>query len=149
MLITLLLFWVMLSGSFSPFFISASFFSSVVSIFIIQGLFKKEKFIIEDFKNWSLFIFKLFKEIGISSWNVTKLIWFNVKDINQCYSWVDVNSTNHNTQVIFSSSITLTPGTMSLEVKDNMVKVHSLLPQYLEGLHQGDLNKCIIKLEHN
>lgn len=148
MLIALLFFWIILSGNFSLFFISAALFSSIISVFIIQKLFKKEKLIlIKIVKKGFPFIFTLFKEIFISSWNVTKLIWFNSNEINQCYGWINVNSNNHDIQVIFANSITLTPGTMSLEIKDNKIKVHSLRLDYLEGLYKGNLNQSIIKLE--
>ena len=149
MLIALLLFWIMLSGNFSPFFISASLFSSVLGVAIIQQLFKKETFILEVLKNWIYFVLAVLKEIFISSWNVTKLVWFNSDEINQCYGWVNVNSSNQDTQMIFANSITLTPGTMSLEVKDNMIRVHSLSLRYLEDLHNGNLNQSILKLERN
>jgi multicomponent Na+:H+ antiporter subunit E len=40
-------------------------------------------------------------------------------------------------QVVYANAITLTPGTLSLDVGDDRIEVHSLDPTGVEELHEG------------
>jgi multicomponent Na+:H+ antiporter subunit E len=42
-------------------------------------------------------------------------------------------------QVVYANSITLTPGTLSLEVDDRSIEVHSLDPEGIEELDRGEM----------
>ena len=50
-------------------------------------------------------------------------------------------------QVLFANSITLTPGTISLDVRDDTILVHALTPEAAGGLQDGEMDRRISRLE--
>ena len=50
-------------------------------------------------------------------------------------------------QTIFANSITLTPGTLSLEVEDGSVLVHALTAESAAGVLEGSMNRRVARLE--
>lgn len=46
-------------------------------------------------------------------------------------------------RTFFANSITLTPGTVTLEVEDDLFYVHCLAAHHEEGLHQGGLERLV------
>lgn len=83
----------------------------------------------------------------ISSFATIKIIFSKNIEINPVYGLVKCTTTDENKQVIYSHSITLTPGTMTIAIKDNQLMVHSLNPDSLISLRNGDLEKYILQLE--
>ncbi len=62
---------------------------------------------------------------------------------------VKVNSTLSTDlgNVIYANSITLTPGTVSINVKGNMIEVHALSKEGADELLQGEMNRRITAME--
>jgi len=50
-------------------------------------------------------------------------------------------------QVIYANSITLTPGTISLDVRDNHILVHALTDGAADGLRKGEMDARVTRLE--
>ncbi|HAC35441.1 MAG TPA: cation transporter, partial [Gammaproteobacteria bacterium] len=50
-------------------------------------------------------------------------------------------------RVIYANSITLTPGTISLEVDDSRIKVHALTAAGEEGLADGEMDRRVTAVE--
>ena len=50
-------------------------------------------------------------------------------------------------QAIFANSITLTPGTLSLEVGSGSILVHALTAESAEGVLDGGMNRRVVRLE--
>jgi multicomponent Na+:H+ antiporter subunit E len=50
-------------------------------------------------------------------------------------------------QVIYANSITLTPGTVSVDLQDGMIDVHCLTPGLAAGLAQGDMDRRVANVE--
>ena len=50
-------------------------------------------------------------------------------------------------QVLYANSITLTPGTISLDVRDDTILVHALTTESAAGLENGDMNRRVRSLE--
>jgi multicomponent Na+:H+ antiporter subunit E len=55
---------------------------------------------------------------------------------------VDASAKQHSELglVIYANSITLTPGTVSLEVAPGTIRVHALHPDILKDLYDGDMD---------
>lgn len=49
--------------------------------------------------------------------------------------------------VIYANSITLTPGTICVDVEDDAIVVHALRPETLEGLQSGVMARRVARLE--
>lgn len=50
-------------------------------------------------------------------------------------------------KVIYANSITLTPGTVSIDIKRNEIEVHALTREAARGLRRGDMNRRVKDLE--
>lgn len=156
----LLIFWLICSGQFSLFFAVAASLSILATIVIYKKLFTSstcsisevipEEDAVFDRRSYELrnmdmhhspfffyiFIIKLLKEMFISSMKVAKIIWLDYEEIKPYCVLIEVESLDIRDQVIQANSITLTPGTMSLELKDNKILVHAInakMAQSLEG----------------
>jgi len=50
-------------------------------------------------------------------------------------------------QVIYANSITLTPGTISLDVRDNQILVHALTEDSAAGVENGEMDRRVSRAE--
>jgi multicomponent Na+:H+ antiporter subunit E len=50
-------------------------------------------------------------------------------------------------QVIYANSITLTPGTISLDVRDDTILVHALTSDSAAGVEAGEMDRRVSRLE--
>lgn len=50
-------------------------------------------------------------------------------------------------QVVYANSITLTPGTITLDVRDGEFLIHALTKEAADGVLAGDMDKRVSKLE--
>jgi multicomponent Na+:H+ antiporter subunit E len=148
MILALLLFWFILSGQMEISFIIFALISIIVILLIDKKLFSAYPLIPSIKLKWIIFIAQLFKGMILSTLSVTKLIWLKPKSISPCCEWIHCTSKNHTIQMIYANAITLAPGTMSMELKDNKILVHALTAQMMEELHQATLEKQILKLEY-
>ena len=50
-------------------------------------------------------------------------------------------------QVAYANSITLTPGTISLDVRDNQILVYALTKEAADGVESGEMDRRVAALE--
>ena len=50
-------------------------------------------------------------------------------------------------QVVYANSITLTPGTVSMTLENNQVRVHALTEDIAEDLQTGTMDRRVTALE--
>ncbi len=142
MLLVLSIFWFILSGQTELFFLTSGIISILAAIAIDRKLFDKQ-FLLLGFKfRWVKVGLIILKEIFVSSLTTTKLIWLNPSSINPCISWIECSSKQN--RVLYANSITLTPGTMTIYIKDNKLLVHALNTQSLNELKNGLLEKKLV-----
>ena len=72
------------------------------------------------------YVFWLLVEIAKSNWAVTKIILSGKPPTSQKMFDVPVTQKSELGQVVFANSITLTPGTVTVETEDNHFIVHAL-----------------------
>jgi multicomponent Na+:H+ antiporter subunit E len=79
----------------------------------------------------------LLKEICQSTLFVIKIIWQRELKISPIFEWIDAEGLEEIGEVIYANSITLTPGTVTLDVNNNMLLVHALDKVSLHDLQKG------------
>ena len=52
-------------------------------------------------------------------------------------------------RVIYANSITLTPGTVSVDLDDESVMVHALSSEGVESLEEGEMDRRVRAIERN
>jgi multicomponent Na+:H+ antiporter subunit E len=89
----------------------------------------------------------LFGQIVIANWGVAKLVLGPKSEIRP--SLVRVRASQKTTigQVIFANSITLTPGTLSLDVRDGVILVHAIDEEAVDDVTNGEMDRRVSWLE--
>jgi multicomponent Na+:H+ antiporter subunit E len=86
-------------------------------------------------------------KIVISNFAVVRLIWQVRPDISPCVRWIPLSQVSDIGKVIYANSITLTPGTVAMDIHDNQIFVHALTHAGIEELLDGELDRRAAELE--
>lgn len=136
MIILLLLFWIILSAEISMFFVVSAILAVAMAIFIDKKLFFISPLWIGIKWSWIVFIGSLLKEMFISSIKLIKIIWFSPKQVEPCCISIDAQSEEKTSQAVQANSITLTPGTMAMQLQDGKILVHAINTEMMQELQQ-------------
>lgn len=145
----LFVFWLLLSGHLEPFLIAAGVGSTLVVLAICgrMGILDREgqptHLGLRAVAYWGWLCW----EIAKSAWDVTKLILGPSDRISPTVVKVRASQATEVGRVIYANSITLTPGTISLELADDMIIVHALTREGAESLEGGDMDRRVTRLE--
>ena len=61
--------------------------------------------------------------------------------------WVPASQKSEMGRVIFANSITLTPGTVSIDVREGEIEVHALSKEGADALLEGEMNRRVAAIE--
>ena len=89
----------------------------------------------------------LTKEIILSSLIVVKHIWLGNKSISPVMKTITVSQKTDIGKVIYANSITLTPGTVTVNLEGDQFMVHALLKESIEELEAGEMDRRVTRLE--
>lgn len=89
----------------------------------------------------------LAKEIVNSNLTVVKHIWLGPSTISPTLKTIRVSQTTSLGKVIYANSITTTPGTVTVDLKDDRFLVHSLLEGNIKTLMEGKMDRKVSQLE--
>ncbi|MEG1862860.1 MAG: Na+/H+ antiporter subunit E, partial [Oscillospiraceae bacterium] len=93
------------------------------------------------------YVFVLFWEIVKSSFSVIKIVYSKKLDIQPQIVFFDVPLKNEFLRTILANSITLTPGTITVNVEDNHFCVHALDYTMAQGFEDSIFVKLLMKME--
>jgi multicomponent Na+:H+ antiporter subunit E len=85
------------------------------------------------------YFFWLIKEIIKSSIVVSKIVWSPKIKIDPTMEWVESDLKNDQAIAVFANSITLTPGTVTLDTNKGSLLIHALAPELIEDLKTGEM----------
>ncbi|AKH68385.1 multisubunit sodium/proton antiporter, MrpE subunit [Spongiibacter sp. IMCC21906] len=86
-------------------------------------------------------------QILLSNIDVAKRVWRGNSAIEPTVKILPVAQTTDIGRVIYANSINLTPGTVSIELGNDTVLVHALVPANIDELEQGEMSRRICELE--
>jgi multicomponent Na+:H+ antiporter subunit E len=134
--ITLFSLWVIFSGYFELFYLAAGAITSIIIALYFKFLFPYSLDGLSARKTVKTikYFFWLIKEIFKSSLTVTKKIWQFKPAVSPAFSYVPTTSKDIFGVTVYANSITLTPGTVSVDVEKDQILVHALCKEDLEGL---------------
>jgi len=138
------LFWFLLSGHTGGLLISLGIASSLLSVYLSHRM----KLI--DHESYpfhlSLRLFRYYaylgKEIVLANINVIKCI-LNPSHIKPQVLTLPASKQTILGKVIYANSITLTPGTVTLDLKGDKIRVHALDSAGAEDLKTGDMANAV------
>lgn len=143
-------FWLLLSGMFTPFLIAAGVGSAVaVTLFSRRmDLIDHESYPVHLFWRATISYWPwLLKEIIKSGWDVSKRILDPRLPISPALVEFAPTQKTELGLVIHANSITLTPGTISVEVESGRFLVHALTQSGADGLAGSEMDRRCSELE--
>lgn len=89
----------------------------------------------------------LAKEILKANITVVKHIWLGNQSISPTLRRIKISQKTDMGKVVYANSITLTPGTVAIDLIDDEIIVHALLKQDIESLLAGEMDRRVSQLE--
>lgn len=142
--------WLVLSGYTKPWLLGLGAFSVVVAAWISHRmdvadhethLLQLGPLRLVGYLGW------LLREIVKSNLDVTREVLRPRLAISPTVIRVPATQTTELGRVTFANSITLTPGTVSLDVGADTIEVHALLREAAEALAEGEMDARVSALE--
>ena len=147
--VNLFLVWLLLSGHYDAIMITYGVLSSLAVVALMAHFQILDDEALPTHLGLRLLVYLpwLFKEIVFSNLAVAKVILHPALPIHPRILRVAVSQKTHVGQVIYANSITLTPGTVTLDVRDGQFLVHALTTESAEGLLSGEMDRRVAHLE--
>jgi multicomponent Na+:H+ antiporter subunit E len=145
----LMLVWLLLSGHFDATLVTYGVLSCafVVALMAHLRILDAEALPVHLGIRPFLYLPWLLKEIVLSNIAVARVILDPRLPIQPRMLRVRVSQKSDVAQVIYANSITLTPGTVTLDVRDGEFLVHALTDESAEGLLTGEMDRRVAWLE--
>ena len=145
----LMLVWLLLSGHYNATLVSYGVLSCMTVVALMAHLQILDEEALPAHLGFRAFFYLpwLFKEILLSNLAVSKVILSPKLPIHPRILRVTASQKTHVGQVIYANSITLTPGTVTLDVRDGKLLVHALTTDSAEGLLSGEMDRRVALLE--
>lgn len=127
--------WCLFSGIFTPLFLSIAFVCCLLVTFITRRMevLDREGHPFPLIYLAPIYWLWLTKEIITSGLRVTRLVWSLEPKISPRFAWVPNDLKSDLARTIYANSLTLTPGTVCVDIEKNRTYVHAL-----EGEHIAD-----------
>lgn len=146
---TLLLFWLALSGHYTPFLMAAGAASAAVCVLaaLRMGVADREGHPLHLFGRALTFFPWLVWEICKSAWAVTRIILHPRLPISPTMTGVTASQRTTVGIAIYANSITLTPGTITTAVRGDKLMVHALVREGAADLEGGGMDARVTRFE--
>ena len=96
---------------------------------------------------WARYFRVLVVEIIKCCLSVLRLIWTPQLEVKPMLRRFRSQLVGEGNKVVLANSITLTPGTITVQVQPNHFVVHALDAKYMEGIEQSDFVKILEEME--
>ena len=147
--ISLTLFWLSMSGHYTTFVLSLGAASVLFVVYLTRrmDLFDQDTFQFSiKWKHFGYWIW-LGKEIFNSNIAVAKVVLSPRLNISPRMIEFKSSQKTELGLVIFTNSITLTPGTVSVDIEDDKIIVHALNAELARGVLNGEMDSRVTALE--
>ena len=143
--------WVLWSGMFKPLLLGLGAFSCALAAYIAvrMGYFDSNVFALRF--NLRVFTFWgwLFKEIVRSSLEVARIVLARELQLATRVVEIDASQLSPVDQAILGNSITLTPGTLTLDAHKGKLLVHALTAEGAEALEDGEMLRRVAAIHED
>lgn len=152
MFFLLLLFWIIIAGQLTLETFVIGSMASLAIVFLNRDLFftsvdggpVNDKFFFNFFKIIGVLIIEIIK----SNIQVAKIVLNPKLPISPSFVKVPVKAKKDFNKVLYGNIITLTPGTLTVDVTDdNEYVIHALTTEISEGLKDSQLEELVLRLE--
>jgi multicomponent Na+:H+ antiporter subunit E len=144
--------WILWSGYFKPLLLGLGLASALVCTYLALRMRRADgegsQFkILQHVHQLATYWPWLLLEIAKSNIDVAKIILSGKMNIDPVMIRLKAGQATEMGQVIYGNSITLTPGTITVDIEDGELLVHALTQSGADGLHEGEMDRRITALE--
>lgn len=151
--ISLMIFWTIMSGFLDVVHLSMGVFSVVLALVLNYRL-KSQRFFEDDMNDLKelrfgqafFYFFWMIIQIFKAAIHVAKVIMSPSMPTNIAMVQFRVNLPNAHAKMILGNSITLTPGTVTVSIEDDVFVVHGLDDNSFEGILNDEMPQQVLKL---
>lgn len=143
------LFWILLSGHYSGFMLGCAVGSILLTLFIAWRMDVVDDEAEPIHLTGQIFVYWLWlaKEVVKANMDVCRRIWSPRLDISPTMICLTANQKTPLGVMLYANSITVTPGTVCVNVDDNKLEVHALTWSAAEDLLKGEMDRRVCDLE--
>ena len=148
LLVALVIAWLLWSGIYKPLLLGLGAASCLLAFWLSRrmGYFDDDLFALRFSRRLLLYWVWLVREILRSSLSVSRAVLDPRLTISPCTVKIKATSEHPFDQVMLGNSITLTPGTLSMDVHDGVILVHSLTEDGARELLGGEMDRRVTGL---
>ena len=142
--------WLVMSGIYKNLIIGFGAVSAILCVWIIWRLgLVKDKGILQTFRVVAglKYLFWLIVEIGKADWAVAKVILSKEMPNQQRLIGVPANQRSDLAKVLYANSITMTPGTVTVETESDHLIVHALTDEAADMAALEEMGQRVCVLE--
>ena len=145
-------FWIFLSGFFDLFHLALGIICSTIVAYASHDLlFTRTNLVTLEIRHragWHFFLYLpwLFYQIYLANLHVVYLVWHPKMPIDPKIIRFKTNWRGELVFVIMANSITLTPGTITLDIRDGEFYVHALSKKVAADLLAGEMQDRVSKI---
>jgi len=145
----LFVFWLALSGHYTPFLLTVGAGAAIVTLIMAfrMGTIDSEGIPIRLTLSALTYFPWLLWEIAKSAWSVARIVLDPKLPISPTMTVVDGSQRTAAGLVTYANSITLTPGTITTDVKGNTLTVHALVHEGALDLEAGRMDRRVKRFE--
>lgn len=148
LLLVLAISWVLWSGLYKPLVLGLGAFSCVLSVYMAHRTgFFRHKALLPMLARLPAYWWWLLGEIIVSSLEVARLILKPSLPVSPTVVKLQAEPQSQVAQVILGNSITLSPGTVTLDIHEGQLLVHCLTSEGARALQDGEANQRAAQLE--
>ena len=151
MFFVLFAFWIILNGQWTGEIAIVGLVLSAL-IYLLMWKFmnfspKREWAIVKRLPRLIAYFFYLVGEIFKAAWGTIKFIWSPSEVVEPEVRSFRTRLKSGWAKVVLANSITLTPGTITVDVQDDVMLVHCIDRSFGEGLDDSEMEKRILRIE--
>lgn len=141
-------FWLVLSGHFDPLLLALG----AVSVAVVCGMAWRGDFYLhrDVTVRFALrlpwFFLWLAWQVFVAAVSVVRKVWSPRLNLRPVVAPTPVDDLNELAQVVYANAITLTPGTLTLDVNDDRILVHGLGQADVDQLDRGAMARQVRRL---
>jgi multicomponent Na+:H+ antiporter subunit E len=149
--VLLMVAWVLWSGYLKPLLLGLGVFSSLLVVYLAHRMrlqdnhFLEGRFLLRILGYWGW----LAREVWRSSLEVTRVVLSPKLPISPTVAEFDTRCGPITDQAILGNSITLTPGTLTLQIVDGHFVVHALTEAGARAIVNGEMDRRVAALRGN
>lgn len=142
-------FWLMISGHYTPLLLTLGMLSVVVVVWVTlrMDIVDDESLPLRLLPRMPRYWLWLGGQIFVSAFTVLRLVWSPRRTPRPVIATVPARDLSDLSKVIYANSITLTPGTLSLSLHEEVIEVHGIQHEDVEHLQEGAMLERVRDLE--